>query len=73
MGGAVKGGRMYGTYPTLALAGPNDSGTNGRWVPTTASSQYGATLASWFGVSSANLATIFPSITKFGTKDLGFV
>jgi len=73
MGGAVKGGKMYGTYPTLALGGPNDSGTNGRWVPTIASSQYGATLASWFGVSAANLKTIFPSISNFGTTDLGFV
>jgi uncharacterized protein (DUF1501 family) len=73
MGGAVNGGRIYGTYPTLALGGPNDSETNGRWVPTTASSQYAATLASWFGVSAANLNTIFPSLSNFGTKDLGFV
>ncbi len=73
MGGAVKGGKIYGTYPTLALGGPNDSDTNGRWVPTTASSQYGATLASWFGVSAANLHTIFPSLSNFGTTNLGFV
>ena len=73
MGGAVKGGKIYGTYPTLALAGPNDSDSNGRWLPTTASSQYAATLASWFGVPSSELSTIFPTIGNFATNNLGFV
>jgi uncharacterized protein (DUF1501 family) len=73
MGGAVKGGQMYGTFPTLALGGPDDSGSNGRWVPSTASVQYAATLAKWFGVSSAQLATIFPNIGSFQETTLGFV
>jgi uncharacterized protein (DUF1501 family) len=73
MGGAVKGGQMYGTFPTLALSGPDDSGTNGRWVPSTGSVQYAATLASWFGVSSAQMATVFPNIASFPTMNLGFV
>ena len=73
MGGAVKGGAMYGTFPTLALGGPDDSGSNGRWVPTTGSVQYAATLASWFGVSTAQMSTIFPNIGSFKTANLGFV
>ena len=73
LGGAVKGGTMYGTWPTLALNGPDDSGTNGRWVPTTGSVQYAATLASWFGVSAAQMPTIFPNIASFATANLGFV
>jgi uncharacterized protein (DUF1501 family) len=73
LGGAVKGGKMYGTFPTLALGGPDDSGTNGRWVPTTASIQYAATLAQWFGVSAAQLPAIFPNIGNFSTTNLGFV
>jgi len=72
-GGAVKGGQMYGTYPTLALGGPDDSGSNGRWVPSTGSVQYAATLASWFGVPAAALATVFPNIGNFATTNLGFV
>jgi uncharacterized protein (DUF1501 family) len=74
LGGAVKGGQMYGTFPTLALNGPDDSGTNGRWVPTTGSVQYAATLAQWFGVTPAQLPAIFPNIANFGSNPtLGFV
>jgi len=73
MGGAVNGGQIYGTFPTLALAGPNDSGVNGRWIPTLSSSQYAATLANWFGVPSSGLASIFPYLGNFTTTHLGFV
>jgi uncharacterized protein (DUF1501 family) len=74
LGGAVKGGQMYGTFPTLKLGGPDDSGSNGRWVPSTGSVQYAATLASWFGVSSSQMATIFPNIGSFlPTTNLGFI
>ncbi len=73
MGGAVKGGQMYGTFPTLSLGGPDDSGSNGRWVPTTGSVQYAATLASWFGVTPAQMPNIFPNISAFSNTNLGFV
>jgi uncharacterized protein (DUF1501 family) len=73
LGGAVKGGQMYGTFPTLALGGPDDSGTNGRWVPTTGSVQYAATLANWFGVNASQMGAIFPNIGSFPTMNLGFV
>jgi uncharacterized protein (DUF1501 family) len=73
LGGAVKGGMMYGTYPTLALGGPDDSGTNGRWVPTTASSVYASTLAQWFGVPVAQLPMVLPNIGNFSVNNLGFV
>jgi len=73
VGGAVKGGDIYGTLPVFTLAGPSDVGNNGRWIPTTALDQYGATLASWFGVPSADLAGVFPNLGNFATKNLGFV
>ena len=73
LGGAVKGGALYGSYPTLALNGPDDSGSNGRWIPTTASSQYGATLAKWFGVTPSLMSAVFPTLAEFSTQDLGFL
>ncbi len=73
LGGAVKGGALYGTFPTLALGGPDDSGSNGRWIPSTASSQYAATLAKWFGVGAAQMPAVLPLVGNFTTPDLGFL
>jgi uncharacterized protein (DUF1501 family) len=72
MGGAVKGQKIYGKFPTLAVNGPDDTST-GRWIPTTACDQYFATLATWFGVDNSNLATVFPNLNRFATPDLGFL
>ena len=73
LGGAVKGNAIYGTFPTLALGGPDDADQNGRFIPTTALDQYAATLATWFGVSGANLPSIFPNLVNFSTSSLGFM
>lgn len=71
LGGAVRGGRIYGSYPSLALGGPQDVG-GGRLIPTTSADQYAATLASWFGVEEARLGEVAPSIGNFALRNLGF-
>ncbi|MBS0320354.1 MAG: DUF1501 domain-containing protein [Proteobacteria bacterium] len=73
LGGAVNGGRFYGTFPSLVVKGADDAGTNGAWLPTTAVDQVGATIASWLGVTSTDLNYVFPNLANFSTKNLGFV
>jgi hypothetical protein len=74
MGGAVQGGQIYGTFPTLALQGPDDSGDRGNWVPTTSTDQYGAELAKWFGVTAQpDLDYIFPNLKSFQYKTPSFL
>jgi uncharacterized protein (DUF1501 family) len=77
MGGAVNGGDIYNQFPTVGvdLAGfvnPDAIGS-GALVPTVAVDQYAATLGAWFGVSAADLATIFPNLVRFTPATLGFV
>jgi uncharacterized protein (DUF1501 family) len=72
-GGAVKGGSLYGKFPDLTLGGPEDSDSNGRWIPSTSTTEYAATLAQWFGVPAAQLSSIFPNIGSFASTNLGFV
>ena len=76
MGGAVKGGDMYGQFPTIGqdLNGfVNPDGVGAALVPTTSVDQYAATLGNWFGVGTSDLATIFPNLRNFSTANLGFV
>lgn len=72
VGDSVRGGALYGSFPNLALGGPDDAG-DGRWIPTSSVDQFAATLATWFGVAPADLATVVPNIVNFQASDLGFM
>ena len=81
MGGAVRGGNLYGRFPTLGIKNTSnnnfDSSTdllgNGSLLPTTAVDQLGATLGRWFGLSDMQLLDVFPNLANFSTRDLGFM
>jgi len=73
MGGAVKGGDLYGAFPTLALGGPDDANNRGVLIPSTSVDQYGGTMAKWFGVDPTAMAQVFPNLANFPVTDLGFL
>jgi uncharacterized protein (DUF1501 family) len=73
IGGAVKGGEVYGKYPLLELGGPDDATGRGALIPTTSVDQYVATLATWLGVPQAQIGTMLPNLANFATKNLGFI
>ncbi len=73
LGGSVAGGEAYGTFPTHALRGPDDAGSRGLWIPTTALDQYAATMGAWFGLGSGDLNTVFPNLRNFANPGLGFL
>ncbi|NMW31973.1 DUF1501 domain-containing protein [Altererythrobacter sp. RZ02] len=72
VGGAVNGGRFYGTAPQVSVESDDQVG-RGRLLPTTSVDEYSATLAQWFGVSPSELPGIAPNIGRFAQPDLGFM
>jgi uncharacterized protein (DUF1501 family) len=65
-GGAVKGRNIYGFYPNLTVNGGIDcTGNRGRWIPTTATDQFYAPIAKWFGCSDSQIGQILPNFTRF--------
>ncbi len=78
LGGAVSGQQVYGSFPLLDQASPNYNpnafvDNRGILLPTTSLAQYGGTLARWFGATEAQLDSMFPELTKFAVRDLGFM
>lgn len=72
LGGAVKGGEIYGQVPTHVIGGPDDT-RDGRWIPTIAADEYAATLAQWLGVAAGDLPDVLPYINRFNRINLGFM
>ncbi|MBK9116350.1 MAG: DUF1501 domain-containing protein [Betaproteobacteria bacterium] len=73
LGGSVRGGQMYGTFPQLVRSGPDDAGSNGSWIPSTSVDQVASTLGGWFGMPQSDIDQVFPNLANFTTKNLGFM
>lgn len=81
MGGAVRGGDLYGRFPTLGAKNTNNNNFdsspdqlgNGVLLPGTSVDQMAATLGQWFGLSASQCLDVCPNLRNFGTKNLGFM
>lgn len=82
VGGAVNGGKIFGPFPqmtsyaTIGQANSNQqdfADNRGTMLPRQGLSQYGATLAKWFGAADPQLDGVFPTLPNFAVRDLGFM
>jgi uncharacterized protein (DUF1501 family) len=81
MGGAVRGGDIYGKLPVYGTADgqggftSEDQLAGGMLLPSTSVEAYAATLGSWFGLSNSELLTILPGLAQwnFSQRNLGFM
>ncbi len=81
MGGAVRGGRLFGRFPTLATKNSNNNNfdgspdqlSNGSLLPGTSVDQLGATLARWMGLTESQVLEVFPNLANWdaSSRDLG--
>jgi len=73
MGGSVRGGSLYGQYPQLLVAGPDDADNEGRWVPSTGVCEFVYPLIRWFGAT--NIQEVLPHLVNFNLArtDLNFL
>jgi len=79
IGGSVKPQTVVGRLPALnpfsdGPVGPLDVDTEGRWLPDYSVDQYAATLATWVGLSQAEILNVVPNLTNFAAAPtLGFL
>lgn len=72
MGGAVKGGDIYGELPTIGI-NSNNFLPDGSMIPHYSVEQMIGPLGRWFGVSEADLAKILPNRGQFPHPDPAFM
>lgn len=72
MGNDIKGGQVFGEYPSLALNSHLDVG-NGVLIPTTSIDQLYSELAEWYGVDKSMISRLYPNLKNFPGKKLGII
>ena len=64
VGGAVKGGDIYGDIPEAVLGHSQDAG-NGRLIPSVSVEQLAAPLGGWYGLNPEEISQVLPGLKAF--------
>jgi uncharacterized protein (DUF1501 family) len=72
VGGAVRGGDIYGNLPVSELGHDRDAG-NGRLIPDVSVEQYSAPLGRWFGLNESELSAALPGLASFPAGPLNYI
>ena len=64
VGGAVKGGDIYGDIPEAVLGHSQDAG-NGRLIPSVSVEQLAAALGGWYGLNPKEISQVLPGLQAF--------
>lgn len=68
MGGAVKGGKIYGTFPKMdVVTNSQNISFRGNFIPSISTDEMYAELALWYGVSPNDLCYVLPNLGNFYT------
>ena len=71
VGGAVRGGEIYGDIPDLDFGSERYTKSRGRMIPDMSVDQYAASLGKWFGLAGDELRNALPHLGNFdGVPDL---
>lgn len=70
LGGGLPGQRLIGSLPDFDLGGSQDYTGQGVWIPSIATQQVAGGIAGWFGLSSAQIANIFPNLASFSQNPI---
>jgi uncharacterized protein (DUF1501 family) len=65
LGGGIRGGRIIGTVPEPELNGNLDYNGSGIWIPDLSVTQMAASIGTWMGLSSSQVASVFPDLANF--------
>jgi uncharacterized protein (DUF1501 family) len=71
MGGSLRGGRFFNTYPeTIALDGDGDFVRGRSLIPEYPWESMMAPIAEWMGVEASQMDDVFPNLNKFSSKHI---